>query len=281
MDERDPISSEDHDDLRVSGLASRRTGDIRVPGVRWVPWHNTRFWRTAVLTITVAALAAIILSALPGGDLNSVIVRFAQTTATAQVTSAILKEPNSPNVTPQPTAALSPLPAPALATAPASCAGGLAVTLSPAGPPYFRAIGHAPIWLSGFNPPNATILLGSSANPKTWGSWDAPYTQYGWPATVILVSSSSNREAVTLTGSNIQTGQVVSFGFVTPGGFGAPTVVSPAYTLDPQNPWVPPGGEDNTGVFWYGYVFVPQAGCYQINATWPDGGWHIIVSAGQ
>ena len=55
----------------------------------------------------------------------------------------------------------------------------------------------------------------------------------------------------------------------------------PAYVLDPANPSVPAGGASDNEVFWYGYVFLPGAGCYTISASWPGGGWQALVSAGQ
>jgi hypothetical protein len=57
--------------------------------------------------------------------------------------------------------------------------------------------------------------------------------------------------------------------------------VTSGYLLNPQSMYVPAGGEDAAGDFWYGYMFFPQAGCYQITAAWPGGSWSFVVSAGR
>ena len=61
------------------------------------------------------------------------------------------------------------------------------------------------------------------------------------------------------------------FGFIQAGGFGAPVDVETTYALDPTRPIIPPGGVDSTGVFWYGYAFLPGAGCYTLAASWQGG----------
>ncbi|HEX9037835.1 MAG TPA: hypothetical protein VF808_12690 [Ktedonobacterales bacterium] len=84
----------------------------------------------------------------------------------------------------------------------------------------------------------------------------------------------------------------VSFGFVVAGSWGAPHYVAPSYEFYPNNPDLPAGGGDSTGEFWYGYAFFPYSGCYRLSvswsastgtngASWPAGGWDVIVSAGR
>jgi hypothetical protein len=136
------------------------------------------------------------------------------------------------------------------------------------------------VTLSGFVGSQATLRLGQEAAAKAY-DWRAPYTQYGWPAPIGLVLQSDFTGPVTLSGEDTLTGNPLWFGFIVAGNWGAPERITPEYVLDPANPPVPAGGATDTETFWYGYVFLPSAGCYTISASWLGGGWQAIVSAGQ
>jgi hypothetical protein len=112
--------------------------------------------------------------------------------------------------------------------------------------------------------------------------WRVPYTQYGWPAPIgLILQSDFIGPAVTLSGYDLRTGHPLWFGFVVAGNWGAPEKILPAYVLDLTNPPVPAGGATDRERFWYGYIFLPGAGCYSITASWPGGGWQATVSAGR
>lgn len=167
---------------------------------------------------------------------------------------------------------------PPLGAAPPSCSAE-PPGLTPASPPALgEAIGFPPVRVGGFTGPYATLRLGSSALSY---DWDPSHTRYGWPAGILLVVRSDFTGPVTLTGWNPVDGHPLWFGFIEAGVWGAPRSILPNYTLDPTHPSIPAGGEDATGTFWYGYVFLPRAGCYTLVATWPGGDWAFLVSAGQ
>ena len=78
--------------------------------------------------------------------------------------------------------------------------------------------------------------------------------------------------AVTLTGSDPRTGHPLWFGLITAGVWGAPEKITPAYQFDPAHPPIPAGGVTDTEQFWYGYIFLPASGCYNVTVSWPGGG---------
>jgi hypothetical protein len=169
---------------------------------------------------------------------------------------------------------------PPLGPAPTSCGEELPA-LTPGGPPFGRwAIGREPVLLGGFIGPYATMPLGRAASTIAYG-WTAPYTPYGWPAPIgLMVQAGLPSGPVTLSGWDQLTGHPLWFGFVVAGDWGAPQHVVPTFVLDPTHPSIPAGGWASPETFWYGYVFLPGAGCYTLTASWPGGNWRVTVSAG-
>lgn len=272
---------DDGADLEVTGLrpAGRRGRDADRGGARRV--FLKRAWRWGTLAVSLALLSALILSVFPtGGGLLRALQRFDRASTPTVVSSIQIQISSEFDQTPVPTTVIQTPPTPSLALAPASCAV-TAPALTHVGPPQWgAAIGHAPVWLAGMSGAYPTLRLGHEASANAYG-WSAPYTQFGWPSPIGLVLKNGFNEPVRLTGWNINTGEVVSFGFVQAGAWGAPLYVSSDYTLDPASGTIPAGGSDPTGVFWYGYAFVPRAGCYVMTASWQGGSWKAIVSAGR
>lgn len=239
-----------------------------------------RVWRSVALGATAVLLLSLALGVSPlrdaiTGALQSLGARGNSAIQPAATSNAAISIQSGP------AAVFTPLPPPPLAAAPETCPSSAMTPLIHVGPPSFgAAIGYAPVWLAGFTGANPTLRLGAAASASAYG-WDAPYSQYGWPAPIGLVVAPGYAAQVTLLGRDVETGQTVAFGFVEAGVWGAPTFVTPAYTLDTGHPSVPAGGSDPTGVFWYGYVFLPHAGCYDLAATWPGGSWRFTVSAGK
>jgi hypothetical protein len=263
-------------DLRPAGERGRGAGQDSSRRVLL-----KRAWRWGALAVSLALLGALIVSALPaGGDLLRALQRLGRAaTPTATVVSSVQigAEIDQTSI---PTTIIQTPPAPSLAAAPDSCAA-TAPTLTHVGPPHWgAAIGRAPVWLSNMSGTYPTLRLGSQASANAYG-WDAPYTQFGWPAPIGLVLENGFQGPVRLTGWNVNTSEAVSFGFVQAGEWGAPRYISPDYTLNPVSGTIPAGGSDPSGVFWYGYAFVPRAGCYVIAASWPGGSWKATVSSGR
>jgi hypothetical protein len=271
MTDGEPESNETVDEPEITDLRPRhmRSGSGRIRPPRPAAWP----WRRLALGVSLLLLA-VLLSRLPlvhdalGGLARATTSPTASPAATAVVTLAT------------PTAL--PGGVPALGPAPARCAGP-PPALTHVGPPQAdSAVGRTPVWVGGFSGPYATLRLGPAASANAFG-WAAPYTQYGWPAPIYLVLQAPSVVAgpVTLAGWDPRDGHPLYFGFVQAGVWGAPTQVVPAFTLDPAHPSIPAGGADGTVYFWYGYAFLPGAGCYTLAASWPGGTWQVTVSAGQ
>jgi hypothetical protein len=279
MTDGEPESSGTVDEPEMTDLRPRRrrsgSGRVRPPR------PDARPWQRLALGVSLLLLLAILLSSQPlVRDALGWLARApASPTATAEPLPFL-----TPAATPgvrlaTPTAVPGAPGVPALGAAPASC-GEPPPTLTSAGPPPYRAVGRAPLWVGGFSGPYATLRLGPAASANAYG-WAAPYTRYGWPAPILLVVPSSFAEPVTLSGWDLRDGHPLWFGVVEAGVWGPPTQVVPNFTLDPWHLSIPEGGDDDTGAFWYGYAFLPRAGCYALAATWAGGSWQVTVSAGR
>lgn len=282
-----PDADLNEDDLEITDL---RPHGVRERGGVWRRRLATRAWQRLALGLSLVLLIAILLGSSPlvADTLWRLINKSAAPSPTAaavfspteSVSAATPPAPEPPVATPTTLPGVSEVPV--LGPSPANC-GGEPPTLTQVGPPWGSlAVGRAPVVLSGFIGPYATLRLGSVAAANAYG-WTAPYTQYGWPAPIGLVLRSDFAGPVTLSGWNQRDGHPLWFGFIEAGVWGAPQRVVPTYVLDPAHPAVPAGGSTSTEAetFWYGYVFLPGAGCYTLAAAWPGGGWQVTISAGR
>lgn len=280
VDDHDSDDGVDTSELQVTGLTPHGEHEAGAYGAHPASRRGARFWRWAPLAVSLIALAALIVSALPATRSLFGALALVFQPSVAATPETIVRSSINVQFDLTPTANLSAQRAPALAEAPATCLGG-PPTLSHVGPPRWgAAIGYAPVWLAGMSGAYPTLRLGPQASANAY-DWDAPYTQFGWPAPIGVMLKNGFNGPVRLTGWNISTGEVVSFGFVQAGAWGAPLYVSPDYTLDLAKGMIPAGGSDSTGVFWYGYAFLPRAGCYAMTASWQGGSWKAVVSAGR
>jgi hypothetical protein len=280
MAPREPDVGWDDGDLEVTNLQPRGVNaGMRTHSSPAAPW-----WR-ALGPVLVLLVTALLVGQLSGDALR----RLAGVPAAPNATTVVYPLPTGalPSALPPtpapPLAAPTALPAVAvvsgLGLAPAAC-GAERPTLTPGGPPFWGgAIGRAPVLLGGFIGPYATMPLGPAASGMAY-DWAAPYSSYGWPAPIGLILQTGATGPVTLAGWDMRTGYPLWFGFITAGEWGAPRQVLPVFALDPAHPSVPVGGWTDAERFWYGYAFLPGAGCYTLAASWPGGGWQVIVSAG-
>ncbi len=286
MPDDKPSAGRDEDELEISDLRLRRACERRRHARR--PRPTARVWQWLALGLSLVLLVGVLLGGtLSGAALRGLVGAPAspspRATAvpllpTETLSAAFPPSPAPPLVAPTALPGLSGVPT--LGPAPASCGGEPPVLMEGVPPHGRQAIGRAPVLLGGFLGPYATLPLGPAASGAAYG-WAAPYTPYGWPAPVRLVLRSGvGGGPVTLAGWDPHTGYPLWFGFIVAGQWGAPQHVVPAFALDPAHPSVPAGGWTNTETFWYGYVFLPGAGCYTLAATWPGDGWRVTVSAG-
>lgn len=168
---------------------------------------------------------------------------FAQPTARASST------PTGPSLT-------SPIP---LESPPANCATvGSPQQLNPA---FGPGIGGPPVWIIAAS---TTIHVGFGDGTLR----GVTHTDHGWSVKVLWVVEPSYSQQIHVSGGAIDSGQPLWMQF------SGPPVKSAV--LDPTKAPTGTGG-------WPGfpsYLFIPRATCYFITASWPQGRWRLVVSAG-
>ncbi len=158
--------------------------------------------------------------------------------------------------------AVNPMPA-ALGAAPQSCMRGPApVPLSPAVRPV---IGSAPVWVAGFDGPQATLHI---SNPAP-----AAYTRYGWSGRLLWEVGPNYPNSIILQGKNLRDGAPLWFQL-------ADQAATTTLILNPGAPhavsWLGSGWAE-----WSSAVYIAVAGCYSLEAIWPGGQWQLIFAAGK
>jgi hypothetical protein len=132
-------------------------------------------------------------------------------------------------------------------------------------PGYLPGIGGDPLWATPFAGSQATIRFDPAQQDYN--------SQYGWAVTLLLVVKIDNPNLIMVQGENLRSGAPLWFDFswLTQG---AATVVA-----------VHPGvfGQERNGEWtsWIGYLYIPAAGCYALQASWPGGGWMVTFAAGR
>ncbi len=167
----------------------------------------------------------------------------------------------TPTSTSRPISTLGPTPtAPPLGAVPQNC---------PPGPrpqnifaDIIPVIGSFPVWAAGFVGPHAILHIGNGKSTQ-----NNVYTQHGWYRKILWRVSRNSPSPVTLHGSSLRDGTPLWFQI----GDQDPTL-SPV--LDPgtagEQPWTS----------FPSYIFIPQAGCYYLEAHWSSGSWRITFAAG-
>lgn len=120
-------------------------------------------------------------------------------------------------------------------------------------------IGGDPVWAIGFGPA-ATLSLSPSDR----------YDDHGWLRKVLWLLRRSATDPVTVTGLRVDDRSPLLFEYQRPG---------PQETVLVLDPDAPHGQHGD----WYeyrGYFVVPSAGCYELTAAWPGGGWELRFRAG-
>jgi hypothetical protein len=217
----------------------------------------------------IALLLLIVVDIVPdfGGQLMAVIVPTPTVAALVFAPAPRL----TPTATSVPTATSFPTPtvvAPALGPAPADCPSSTA-TPGVGGIPnqLTYAVGGPDVWVDGFDSAHALTSITRDAA--------GPYTQYGWPVRISLVTRDPFAAVVTLVGHDARTQSPLWWAFLSNDSY---TVPAATFTVDPQQDQ---GSTDGENKWWYGALYLPGAGCYTLKASWPGGGWTASFAAGR
>ena len=129
-------------------------------------------------------------------------------------------------------------------------------------------LGRPPVWAVGFSPgaPAAVLLL----------QGDATIGEHGYYRKVLWVIQHGYAQPVRLSGTDSERGSSIWFQI----GDQAPTT---APVLDPTHPGAypyNPANPDRVFPEYPSYLFIPHAGCYVLEASWPEGHWRIPFAAG-
>jgi hypothetical protein len=178
--------------------------------------------------------------------------RIATNQPTATLPSTVTLAPTSTPLPPTPTP-------PSLGLVPSDCPpSSPSETISPAIGP---AVGGSPVWAIGIAPGPIHI-------PSYF-----TYTQYGWTWKVAWEIGPNYTNLVTLRGGNIRDGTPLWFQV-------ADQDASTSPVLDPQHPQRGSAIGPNWAE-WGSYLYIPAAGCYYLEATWPGGHWRVNFAAGR
>jgi len=172
----------------------------------------------------------------------------------------------------------TPTPSPAASAAPRPTVGRLVEpppTSCPAGPnpqtvsPDFGpGLGQAPVWAVTFSSgARGAILLVQG---------EVTLGEHGYYQKVLWVIQPSYGHSVHLSGSDSDRAAPLWFQI----GDQAPTT---APVLDPSHPGAypyNPANPDQVFAYYPSYLFIPHAGCYVLEASWPEGHWRIPFAAG-
>ena len=208
-----------------------------------------RFLSANVLPVLAAAVMII---AAPGCQRGGSTVNHATTlAATTRSTTASEAE--------------KPTPAKRLRRAPTGCAGPAPQLTSFAD--YGNLAGKAPVW-AGF------YAAFDAAGQRYRVGRDAPRTAYGWRVKVLWVVSAKLEQPARVQAHEQSTDAALWFEVGEDEAERAPSGV-----LDPSNPGVP--ATENGYKEFPSYVYVPRAGCYELEARWDSGGWRLVFGLGR
>ncbi len=240
--EHDPSS--DDLDIEVSALPQRHAVDKR-PAVTQGVWAPVQSPRGRAVRLVFTGCLLVLAMALLVGSLPSM----------RQAVVALLRGPTPVPIamhipTPFPTP-LPPLPTPTLyptpTPAPPMALGAVpqncpsGPTPEAIGPNGLSGIGASPVWVFVFQGPHATLHLAGEGS----------HTQYGW-----------------------STGFLLAIG---------PTDVGVRASMHPELSVLigTVFASDGKWEEWATHLYLPGAGCYYLEATWPGGAWHLTFAAGR
>lgn len=137
--------------------------------------------------------------------------------------------------------------------------------------PLMAGYGPFPVAGLAFDGPHATLQYSTNAQMLRL-SWQPPY---GWLHKMLWFMNPRFKGRVTLRGGALHGVGPVWFSLDGPG-----QKVTRTPLLDPLHQAVVPGPKGSWPQF-PGYMYVPHAGCYYIDAHWPGGRERITFAAGR
>lgn len=150
---------------------------------------------------------------------------------------------------------------PSIGPVPTDCLPGADVTDA-------HTIGKYPVWVSGFDGPQATIHLRDM--PQTMISG-----RMGWSIVSTIWMHFEQKVKVKFSSANqLENGPVPLFKF------DLEDPLTPSISFNSWHTSIPDYNGNLTNN-WYMTLFIPGPGCYTLNASWPGGGWHLNFAAGQ
>ncbi len=131
-------------------------------------------------------------------------------------------------------------------------------------------VGAYPVWVTGFNGPRAQLVQLDPGREQP--------ANYGWAYRLLLVERSDSFRPVLLSGENLQGNAPLLFedGISIRGH----TSVTAFFSLAADHPRLPSKYDDQWKA-WTVIMYVPSAGCYSLQAFWPEGGWQVNFAAGR
>jgi len=132
---------------------------------------------------------------------------------------------------------------------------------------YGNLAGSTPVW-AGFY---ATF---DRAGERYRIDRDAPRTAHGWRIKVLWVVGPELERSARVEGHDLTTRAALWFEVGDEDRGPAPFAI-----LDPANPGIPPTS-DGYNEF-PSYLYVPQAGCYELETEWGAGRWRLVFGLGR
>ena len=233
------------------------SGTLEFETSRPLSGTSRRRWRTVVVTTMIGLVIALTLALAAQGSLNP-----ARPARSATHTSGV------GTAQPYPTPFEAP-PASALGLAPARCpaaaeVGGHMQQIAYNGAPAF---GGSVVWVVGLSDePNRPAV-----HFERYPTFPPlPYTAHGWRWRFLLVSVPSYGGIVRLSGSQLGAGGNTALLM------DAGTVLTANLSLNASQPTMRGLGWAE----WPIYVYLPEPGCYEIDARWSGGSWRLPFAAG-
>jgi hypothetical protein len=138
-------------------------------------------------------------------------------------------------------------------------------------PPTFPpGVGDSPVWVTGFSGPYARLVHLEDARQQP--------QEFGWAYQLLLVEKADHLRPALLSGKSLDNG--FSLFFEDGISIRGQKSVTAFFELAADHPRLP-SKYDTQWKAWTVIMYVPAAGCYSLEAFWPEGGWKVNFAAGR